>query len=288
MSERLFLEVKGLSCSYEERENVLDNISVNICQGEKIAVLGPNGAGKSTFFLCLNGVLEPERGEIFLEGRKVNKKNLGDLRKKVGIVFQDADSQIIASTVRGEVSFGPVNLRLPMDEVKRRTNRALEYMNIQELAPRPPHYLSGGEKKQVTIADIIAMEPEVFIFDEPGAALDPANQSMLEETLARLAQEGKTLMISTHDVDFAYRFAKRILVFSQGRIIGDGRPEELFACKELLKNAHLKQPALYELARGLEEKGLIKDKTQNPRTVAELLSLVQHSAVINKKENELC
>lgn len=273
MKREDILEVKGLSCSYEE-EMVLKDVSVSIGSGEKIAVLGSNGAGKSTFFLCLNGVLKPDKGELFLGGQRVDKRNLKELRKRVGIVFQDADSQIVAATVRSEVSFGPVNLRLPVEEVKMRTNRALEYMNIQKLAERPPHYLSGGEKKQVTIADIIAMEPEVFIFDEPAAALDPVNQEMLEQVLNRLSEEGKTLMVSTHDVDFAYRFAGRILVFSQGRLIGDGRPEEVFSRKEILKEAHLKLPVIYELGLRLAEKGLIKECCQYPRTAAELLALM--------------
>ncbi len=192
----------------------------------------------------------------------------------MGIVFQDAESQIIASTVRGEVAFGPVNLRLPPEAVRTRTERALEYMNIQKLAERPPHYLSGGEKKQVTIADIIAMEPEVFIFDEPGAALDPVNQELLEEALDRLSWEGRTLIVSTHDVDFAYRFADRILVFSQGRIIGDGKPEELFAREEILKEAHLKQPVLYELGQELKRRGILRDKSRYPRSVAEFAKLL--------------
>lgn len=274
MREEFVLQVKGLSYSYEEGEKVLDGVSANILKGERIAVLGANGAGKSTFFLCLNGVLKPQEGELWLEGQKVGSHKARELRRKVGIVFQDADSQIIASTVRREVSFGPVNLRIPMEEVRLRTEQALDYMRIQRLGERPPHYLSGGEKKQVTIADIIAMEPEVFIFDEPSAALDPVNSEILEAVLSRLSREGRTLMVSTHDVDFAYRFASRLLVFSQGRIIGDGSPEELFAREEILKEAHLKQPILYQLVQGLKEKGILKATISYPRTVQELLKLL--------------
>ncbi|MCC8025630.1 MAG: energy-coupling factor ABC transporter ATP-binding protein [Clostridium sp.] len=274
MSVEFILQARGLSFSYQEGERILEDVNVDIGRGEQIAVLGANGAGKSTFFLCLNGVLKPEKGDILLCGKKIKKGDLRELRTRVGIVFQDAESQIIASTVRGEVAFGPVNLRLPPEAVRTRTERALEYMNIQKLAERPPHYLSGGEKKQVTIADIIAMEPEVFIFDEPGAALDPVNQELLEEALDRLSREGRTLIVSTHDVDFAYRFAGRILVFSQGRIIGDGKPEELFAREEILKEAHLKQPVLYELGQELKRRGILRDKSRYPRSVAEFAKLL--------------
>lgn len=274
MSVEFILQARGLSFSYQEGERILEDVNVDIGRGEQIAVLGANGAGKSTFFLCLNGVLKPEKGDILLCGKKIKKGDLRELRTRVGIVFQDAESQIIASTVRGEVAFGPVNLRLPPEAVRTRTERALEYMNIQKLAERPPHYLSGGEKKQVTIADIIAMEPEVYIFDEPGAALDPVNQELLEEALDRLFREGRTLIVSTHDVDFAYRFAGRILVFSQGRIIGDGKPEELFAREEILKEAHLKQPVLYELGQELKRRGILRDKSRYPRSVAEFAKLL--------------
>ncbi len=134
----------------------------------------------------------------------------------MGIVFQDPDQQIIASTVAGEVSFGPMNLRLPLAEVRRRVEASLAYMNIQALRDRPPHDLSGGEKKRVSIADIIAMEPEVIVFDEPTVSLDPENLSRFEDLLAQLKEEGRTVLISTHDVDFAYRWADRVVLLQKG------------------------------------------------------------------------
>ena len=205
-----------------------NGVDLKIYEGEKIAVLGSNGAGKSTFFLNINGVLKPHEGEIFYRGEKITKKRLNHLRKNVGIVFQDADNQIIASTVMAEVSFGPMNLKLPREEVLRRVDKALDYMNITEFRDRPPHYLSGGEKKRVSIADIIAMESEVIIFDEPTAALDPLNAQMLEEVLHKMGQEGRTILLSTHDVDFAYRWAERVIVFCQGKVIADDTPLRVF------------------------------------------------------------
>ena len=210
----ILLEVRDLSFAYEEKP-VLKDINVKIYKGEKVAIMGSNGAGKSTFFLNLNGVLQPENGQIILEGRKIGKKEFTELRKRVGFVFQDADSQIIASNVRAEISFGPMNLGLTRNEVIKRVDNAVKYMNLEKMQDRAPHYLSGGEKKRVSIADILAMESEVLIFDEPMAALDPVNADNVELILDRLHNDGKTLLIATHDVDFAYRFADRGVILLQ-------------------------------------------------------------------------
>lgn len=263
------LEVRNLHFSYNDEKSALNGVDVKIHEGEKIAVLGSNGAGKSTFFLSINGVLKPHEGEVIYRGEKITKKKLNHLRKNVGIVFQDADHQIIASTVMAEVSFGPMNLKLPKEEVLRRVNKALDYMNISEFRQRPPHYLSGGEKKRVSIADIIAMESEVIIFDEPTAALDPLNAQMLEEVLEKMGQEGRTILLSTHDVDFAYRWAERILVFHEGKIIADDSPFYVFKNEELLKMANLKRPMLYEIYETLKKKGLVPNGEWYPRNMEE-------------------
>ena len=184
-TEQPILQVKDLHFHYNDEKETLRGVSLDIYEGEKIAVLGSNGAGKSTFFLNINGVLKSSSGEICYRGKTIDKKSLNELRKNVGIVFQDADNQIIASTVEAEVSFGPMNLKLPREEVQARVDKALRYMNIFDFKKRPPHYLSGGEKKRVSIADIIAMESEIIIFDEPTAALDPLNAAMLEEVLGK-------------------------------------------------------------------------------------------------------
>jgi cobalt/nickel transport system ATP-binding protein len=264
------LKVENLYYAYGGGETVLNGVNVEIFEGEKIAVVGSNGSGKSTFFLNVNGVLTPDQGEITYRDTTINKKNLRELRKNIGIVFQDADNQIIASTVRAEVGFGPMNLKLPKEEVRHRVEEALEYMNITEFIDRPPHYLSGGEKKRVSIADIIAMKSDVIIFDEPTAALDPLNALMLEEVLEKLTMEGKTILISVHDVDFAYRWAQRVLVFHQGRIIADGTTLDIFGDKEILKQANLKQPILMEVYEALVGKRVLEDLKLYPKTTGEL------------------
>ncbi len=273
------LEVRDLHFSYNDEKHALNGVNLKIYEGEKIAVLGSNGAGKSTFFLNINGVLKPHQGEIIYRGEVIKKKRLNHLRKNVGIVFQDADSQIIASTVMAEVSFGPMNLKLPKEEVLRRVDKALDYMNISEFRERPPHYLSGGEKKRVSIADIIAMEPEVIIFDEPTAALDPLNAQMLEEVLEKMGQEGRTLLLSTHDVDFAYRWAERVIVFCDGKVIADDTPLRVFKQEEILKKANLKHPVLFDIYDILKEKGLVPGGELYPKNVEEFDKMVQEPPV---------
>jgi len=271
---RLILQVRDLRFCYDSGVPALDGVSLDVYAGERIAVLGPNGAGKSTFFLCLNGVLTPESGQILLDGKPVDRKMRKALCERVGIVFQNADDQIIASTVAAEVSFGPMNLRLPRDEVARRVDHALEYMDLQAFRARPPHDLSGGEKKRVSIADILAMESEVILLDEPAASLDPAGEERLERVLARLSDEGRTLLISTHDVDFAFRWATRAVVFSAGRILADGTPQVVFEDTALLRQAHLRRPVLAEVFAALRAQGLVPPGASCPTTTAALKLLL--------------
>lgn len=273
--EKPILSVENLYYIYGNGKSALDGVGVDIYEGEKIAVIGSNGSGKSTFFLNINGVFTAQQGKITYRDTVINKKNLKELRKNIGIVFQDADNQIIASTVMAEVGFGPMNLKLPKEEVLERVEEALTYMNISHLKDRPPHYLSGGEKKRVSIADIIAMKSEIIIFDEPTAALDPLNALMLEEVLGKLSSEGKTMLISTHDVDFVYRWAERVLVFSDGKIIADGTPLEIFKDMEILKKANLKQPTMLEVYELLVEKKLLENSKAYPKSYEDLKSMLE-------------
>ncbi|MFT4107866.1 MAG: ABC transporter ATP-binding protein [Lacrimispora sp.] len=280
--ENILLQAENLCYSYEEGTQVLKEINLTVRKGEKVAVLGSNGAGKSTCFLNLNGVLQPDSGRIFYDGKEIKKKDFNELRKHVGIVFQDADHQIIASTVFAEVSFGPMNLRLPKEEVVRRVKQALSDMNLTGMKDRPPHYLSGGEKKRVSIADILAMESEVVIFDEPTASLDPANVEMLKGILDKMAVMGKTLLISTHDVDFAYEWADRAVVFAHGRIIADGSMTEIFKRDEVLKEANLRKPVLLEVWNSLIKHEILDEKEACPRNAGELEILLEKSRSAQK------
>jgi len=248
------LEIKHLDYSYDNRNNVLTDISIGIKKGEKIAVMGANGAGKSTLFLNMNGVYNSRNGEIFFSGAKITKKNINTLRKNVGYVFQEPDSQIVGTTVLNEVSFGLVNLGLPESEIQKRTIGILKEMGIYNYKDKPPHYLSGGEKKRVAIAGVIAMQPEIILFDEPMASLDPGNSLMFENILSKLESEGKTIIISTHNTDFAYKWADRIIVIENGSIIADDEPVKIFTSDEILKRANLEKPMLLQIYKIINKK----------------------------------
>ncbi len=249
MEEILRLEDVGYT--YEEGQEALKNISVTIKNGERIAVLGNNGAGKSTFFLCCNGIIHPDQGRVFLDRKEIGpgKKERMKLHKSVGMVFQDPDNQMIAGTVASEISFGPMNMGLAKDEVRARVDMAIQKMDLKELRNRQPFQLSGGEKKRVGIADVMAMKPRLLMFDEPTANLDPQNTALFEKNLESLEQEGMSLMISTHDVDFAWHWAKRLLVFSDGQIKADTTPEEFFAQDALVKECGLVPPMLFVIGK---------------------------------------
>lgn len=272
------IEIENLTFEYSNGRKALNNITVSIQKNERIAVVGSNGAGKSTFFLNLNGVYSKTSGSIRYRGQIITNKDkdLNKLRRNIGIVFQEPDNQIIAPTVYSEVSFGPMNLGLQINEVEKRVDEALIYMNISEFKDTPPHFLSGGEKKRVSIADIIAMKPEIIIFDEPSASLDPVNAKALEAVLAKLESEGITLIISTHDVDFAYRWADRVLVFDKGEIIADGTALEIFKNRAVIEQANLKKPMLLEICNILVEKNILNENVlQNtqPRNLNEFKRL---------------
>lgn len=274
MSE--LLRVDNISYRYNSKYLALNDVSLSFRAGERVAVLGENGAGKSTFFLCCNGVLRPQAGKIFYRGREISdsKKDILTLRQNVGLVFQDPDSQMIAGSVESEVSFGPMNLGLPKDEVSRRVEKALAQMNISRYRDHAPHYLSGGEKKRVSIADILAMKPEIILLDEPTASLDPKNEDALEHILGALSSEGMTVMISTHDVNFAYRVSQRVIVFAQGKVIADADADEVFAQSETLEHAGLKKPILYEMSEFI--KNVIPDipNKRKPRTIEEFRAFI--------------
>ena len=266
------LRMENISYTYEESYPALKSVSVTFSRGERIAVLGGNGAGKSTFFLCCNGVLRPQSGGIFLKGGEItaSKKDVTELRRTVGLVFQEPDSQIIAGTVRDEISFGPMNLRLPRQEVESRVAESLDRMNLGGYESRAPQYLSGGEKKRVSIADILAMRPDMILLDEPTASLDPENVELLENMLEQLSASGITLAVSTHDVDFAYRFAERAIVFSGGEIIADAPVGDVFRSEEMLPRARLKKPLVFAMTELLENRFTVDPPGERPKRLEEL------------------
>jgi cobalt/nickel transport system ATP-binding protein len=251
------LEVKDLKYSYNSDYQALKGVSLKVERGEMIALLGKNGAGKSTLFLNLNGIYKPDSGKVFIDGEelKYDKKSLLKFRQKVGIVFQNPDDQIFAPTVEEDVAFGPLNLGLAMEDVQDRVEEALARVGMTGYEKTAPHHLSGGQKKRVAIAGILAMKPEIMVLDEPTAGLDPQGVVDLSKLLNELNDEGITIIISTHEVDLVPDYADRVFVLVDGLLIGEGTPKEIFAQPEILEQANLKVPIVTELFQKLEEEG---------------------------------
>lgn len=270
------IELRGLSYSYPDGTPALRGINMKIDKGERVAVIGPNGAGKSTLFLHLNGILRPTAGEVIIDGKKMEySRDLIKIRQKVGIVFQNPDDQLFSPTVREDVAFGPMNLGLPMDEVEERVRDALQKVGITGYENRAPHHLSGGEKKRVAIAGILAMKPEIMVLDEPTTGLDPETADGIIRILLELSMEGITVIISSHDVEIISQFAERVFVLNKGKLIAEGTPREIFRDAELISRASLRLPRTADLMNRLRMAGFEVDvKLTVEETYHELLHLL--------------
>lgn len=270
------LKIEDLHYSYSDGTKALDGIHMTINRGAKVALLGSNGAGKSTLMHHLNGTLKPKKGRIYFDGLQIgyDKKSLDRLRKQVGIVFQDPESQLFSASVSQDISFGPMNMGLRREEVAARVEAAMEVTGVLEFKDKPTHALSHGQKKRVTIADVLAMTPEVIILDEPTASLDPKHGEDMMQLFETLNRQGTTLILSTHDVEEAWRFADHVYVLKDGRVFRDGTPEAIFSDRELLQQTDLKCPMIYEVYQTLKAGGFAEG-LQPPKTQAELISLVK-------------
>jgi cobalt/nickel transport system ATP-binding protein len=276
----VILEARGLRFRYPGGLKAIDGLSLAVEKGETLAILGPNGAGKTTVLLHLGGHLRPERGEVLLAGEPVgyDQRSLTAWRRKVGLMLQDPDDQLFAGTVFEDVSFGPLNLGLDEQEVRVRVGRALADLRIEDLAERPIHMLSLGQKRRVAIAGLVAMTPAVLLLDEPTAGLDPQGISRLLETLRRLSGFGMTVVYSTHNVDLALAWSDRVALFAGGRTIACGPADRTLADPELLHRAHLRRPLLLDFGLRARQLGLLGDDEPIPRTSAEMLGALERIA----------
>jgi len=280
------IQTGNMCYTYPDGTEALNNINMEIKEGERAAIVGSNGAGKSTLFQHFNGILRPTSGLIKIDGEKINyKKNeLIKIRNKVGIVFQNPDDQLFAPTVAEDVAFGPMNLGLPIDEVDKRVEESLEMVGMSGLGKKAPHHLSGGQKKRVAIAGILAMKPEIMVLDEPTTGLDPKGVDQVMNILYKLNQEDMSIIVASHDVEMVTQFADKIFVLHQGEIIGQGNPEEIFNDYETLKKAHLKPPKSAELLRSLRDNGL---SVNIKLTVGEAYHEILHSLGVDAYHNLL-
>lgn len=281
------LEAENLNYSYPDGTQALKNLCLKIPKGQKTAVLGSNGAGKSTLFLHFNGILKPKSGTVRFNGKDViyDRKPLLELWKNVGIVFQDPDSQLFSASVYQEISFGPLNLGLTEKTVRDRVEQAMTATGINELKDKPTHMLSCGQKKRVTIADMLAMEPQVLICDEPTACLDPKHAKQTVQLFNEISQNGTTVIFSTHDVDLAYSWADYVFIVSDGRVIGEGNPDSIFTDNELIREADLDRPWLVDVYDLFIKKGCLSNKTPLPRSKEELYDLMCNGVHGGEQEN---
>ena len=272
--KEILMQVQDLSYRYEDQTLALDKINLEIYRHQRLAIMGSNGSGKSTLFLNLNGVYKPTSGQILYEGKPLDysRKGLLSLRKKVGIVFPD--NQLFCASVLGEISFGPFNLGLDETTVRNRVTQICDTLSITPFLDKPTHFLSGGQKKRVSIADILVMEPELLILDEPFSALDPKHAHMIDDILKQLTDSGITVIIATHHADQAYRWADRIVVLNHSHVLADGTPQEIFSNKELLVAANLEQPTLMKVSDILKRKGILSE-CDFPKTAEELEMLLK-------------
>ncbi|MGC0340104.1 energy-coupling factor ABC transporter ATP-binding protein [Streptomyces sp. SLBN-8D4] len=233
------LEVTGLAFAYPDGHQALFGVDFSIARGERVALLGPNGAGKTTLVLHLNGILSGGVGTVKVAGLPVDRKHMAEVRRRVGIVFQDPDDQLFMPTVREDVAFGPAAAGLKGEELEARVRTALERVGMADFAGRPPHHLSFGQRRRVAVATVLAMEPEILVLDEPSSNLDPASRRELADILRSL---DVTVLMVTHDLPYALELCPRSLILSEGTIAADGRTGELLADDELMRAHRLELP----------------------------------------------
>lgn len=262
-----FIKFENVSFRYENAEDepqlplALENIDLTVRKGELVAVLGHNGSGKSTLAKLTNAIIVPESGKVTVMGMDTADEDLKyEIRRKVGMVFQNPDNQIVATIVEDDVAFGPENLGVPPEEIRKRVDESLKAVEMYDFRQSEPHNLSGGQKQRVAIAGILAMNTEGIVFDEPTAMLDPRGRQAVMETILKINREqGKTVMFITHFMDEAV-MADRVIVVNNGEIIKDGSPEEVFRNVDELKKIGLDVPQARELQYRLEAQGINFEK----------------------------
>ncbi|MDX2099941.1 MAG: ABC transporter ATP-binding protein [Leptolyngbyaceae cyanobacterium bins.59] len=246
----MLLEFETVDYTYpHSSQPALQNLSLRIPAGKRCALLGQNGCGKTTLFLLANGLYQPQRGRIYWQGvpLRYDRPSLLKLRQKVGLVFQDPEQQLVASTVEEDISYGLCNLGLPEPEVRRRVAEAIVTFDLTELVERPVHHLSLGQKKRVSLADVMVLQPELLLLDEPTAYLDPLHTRQLMATLRQIQAMGTTIVMATHDLNLAYRWADWIFILDRGQLVLEGTPQTVFTQRETLERLQLGIPLILDI-----------------------------------------
>jgi cobalt/nickel transport system ATP-binding protein len=233
------LDIKDLHYTYPDGRHTLNGVNLSIDSGERIAILGPNGAGKTTLALHLNGIRRADSGTITVDGLALEDASLATIRKTVGLVFQNPDDQLFMPTVEEDVAFGPANLGIPESELAKVVAKALALVGAEGMEHRVPHHLSGGERRRIALATVLAMEPDILVLDEPTSGLDPASRRELIGVLSGLPM---AQVVITHDLPFALELCPRSTIMSEGTFVADGATEAILANDELLAQHRLEMP----------------------------------------------
>ncbi len=270
--EESIVHVDCVSHRYPDGTQGIHKMCFRVYAKEIVALCGPNGSGKSTLIEHLNGLMTPDVGRVRIFGKELDKGSVSDIRKLVGLVFQRADSQLFSPTVLEDVMFGPINLGMTEKEAREKAEWALDIVGMKEVN-KVPHYLSGGQKRLVAIAGVLAMSPRILVVDEPTGDLDPSNSRRIEELLRTLRDKhGISVVIALHDLDMAARLADRVCVVKGGSILAEGRPSEILYDEDLLRSAGLEPPSVVRLFRGL---GLETAPDKRPLDLAQLMDLIR-------------
>jgi cobalt/nickel transport system ATP-binding protein len=248
----LAVDVKNLHYKYPDGTTALREVNLEVSAGESLLILGVSGVGKSTLLMNLNGLITPTKGTIHIFGKKVVEKNLKEIRRRVGFLFQNPENQLFCPTLWDDVAFGPLNLGLSRETVEERVEKSLKLVGLTSYAEKAPHHLSFGEKRRAAIATILSMEPDILLLDEPTANLDPKNVENIIKILKRLYSEGKTLIIATHDVNILPQITERTIIMYKGEIKATGFTKELLSDYKVLEKFGLKLPIVGQLFHNLE------------------------------------
>ena len=255
----------------------MHDVDFSVYPDEVVALVGGNGAGKSTLLEHLNATLVPDKGGLVVDGTPITEGNKPHARKEVGFVFQDADTQLVAPTVLDDVMFGLQNYGVPGDEARERAREALATVDATHLEDRIPHYLSGGEKRLVGLAGVLVLEPSVVVLDEPLAGLDPERSKLVADRIEQVHEDGISVVLSTHNLEFAAEVADRVCVMADGNVIGSGTPREVFYDDDLLNEANLRPPTTVRVSRGAGLEG-----STRPVTEADLVALLSDRAATSE------
>ena len=252
--KQIIAQVIGLEHVYPAGIHALRNVNLDFYKQEITAIIGQNGSGKTTLSKHFNGLLRPTSGKVIINGRDVAKRRVSDMAREVGYVFQNPNYQLFSVSVREEIRFGLKNLKLKESEIKEKTNQILDEFGLRSIAGKQPSSLGMGTKKVVALASVCAMDPEILFLDEPTTGQDQRGKTRLGDLALQMKEDGRTIMIISHDMEFVAKYADRVVVMTKGEVIMDGTPEEVFSNEEVMQRAMIKPPQTYAIANHIREK----------------------------------